>query len=209
VVVKPTWIDKAGAFKVSKLPAPVYREAVNLDFPRTGVLHTTEGGWRGAFGILSTHYSPHFMLGWNETHSRAEIGQYLPVGVSGHSCRGHNDDVLVQIELIGFAEETKWLPGQTKRNPHPETLDALCSLMNVCWHEWGIPLVHPFKDGDFGLAGSSRRNTHRKAGKFGKIAGWYGHGDMPDPDVHWDPGALEWSKVFLHCHELEAAVEVA
>jgi hypothetical protein len=27
--------------------------------------------------------------------------------------------------------------------------------------------------------------------------------------VHWDPGALEWSKVFLHCHELEAATEVA
>jgi hypothetical protein len=88
-------------------------------------------------------------------------------------------------------------------------LDALASLMNVCWHEWGIPLVHPFPDGDFGLAGSSRRNTHRRAGKFGKIAGWYGHGDMPDPDVHWDPGALEWSKVFLHCHELEAAVEIA
>jgi hypothetical protein len=149
------------------------------------------------------------MLGWNESTKRCEIGQYLPVGVSGHSCRGHNDDVLVQIEMIGFAEETKWLPGKTKRNPHPETLDALCSLMNVCWHQFGIPLTHPFPDGDFGLAGSSRRNTHRKAGKFGKIAGWYGHGDMPDPDVHWDPGALEWSKVFLHCHELEAAIEVA
>jgi hypothetical protein len=85
------------------------------------------------------------MLGWNETHKRVEIGQYLPVGVSGHSCRGHNDDVLVQIEMIGYAEETLWLPGGTKKNPHPETLDALASLMNVCWHEWGIPLVHPFQ----------------------------------------------------------------
>jgi hypothetical protein len=104
---------------------------------------------------------------------------------------------IVQIEFAGYSEEQLWLP-------EPPTLDALCSLMNVCQREWGIPLEHPWPDGDFGLAGSSIRNTHRRSGKFGHIAGWYGHGDLPDPDVHWDPGALEWSKVFARCGELEA-----
>ena len=207
--MKPTWIDRAGKFPVTKLKAPHYQRPVNLDFPRTGVLHTTEGGWRGSFGILSTHFSPHFMLGLNEQTKRVEIGQYIPIGLMGYSMRGHDEDVIVQIEMIGYAEEKLWLPGKTKRNPTAETLEALCSLMNICWHEWGIPLTHPWKDGDFGLAGSSRRNKHRSSGYFGRVAGWYGHGDVPDPDVHWDPGALEWSKVFARCHELQAEEGVA
>ena len=103
---------------------------------------------------------------------------------------------LVQVEMIGFAEEEPWLPGETERNPHPETLDALCSLMNICWKEWGISRTHPWRDGDFGLAGSSDRNTHRRSGFYGRVAGWFGHGDLPDPDQHWHPGNLFWGKVF-------------
>lgn len=194
---------------MQRLSSPVQRVPINTDFPPTGCLHSTEGGWRGSYGILHTHFSPHFMLGWNETDGKAEIGQYLPVGVMGYALRGHNQNVLVQVEMIGFAEETPWLPGETKKNPHPETLDALCSLWNVCWHEFGIPLTHPWPDGDFGLAGSSKRNKHRRSGFFGKVAGWYGHGDMPDPDVHWDPGAFRYSKAFVRCHELEAETEIA
>lgn len=207
--MKPAWIDRAGKFPVTKLRAPHYQRPVNLSFPRTGVLHTTEGGWRGSFGILSTHFSPHFMLGLNESTKRVEIGQYIPVGLMGYSLRGNDENVIVQIEMIGFAEETLWLPGKTKKNPTAETLEALCALMNVCWTEWGVPLTHPWLDGDFGLAGSSRRNKHRKSGYFGRVAGWYGHGDVPDPDVHWDPGALEWSKVFARCHELQAEEGIA
>jgi hypothetical protein len=101
---------------------------------------------------------------------------------------------LVQIEFVGFSEETPWLP-------EPQTLDALCSLMNVCNSEWGIPLSHPWDDSDWGRAGD---NAHRHSGKFGRIPGWYGHQDMPPPDQHWDPGCLLWSEVFKRCAEIEA-----
>jgi hypothetical protein len=79
--------------------------------------------------------------------------------------------------------------GEDQKEPSPRDPGRSMQPDECLLARVGIPLVHPFPDGDFGLAGSSRRNTHRKAGKFGKIAGWYGHGDMPDPDVHWDPGS--------------------
>src|SRR3954464_11374567 len=121
--MKPVWIDRAGDFSVQRLAAPHYHRPVNLVFPRTGVLHTTEGGWRGSFGILHTHFSPHFMLGLNEQTGKVEIGQYVPIGLMGYSLRGNDENVFVQIEMIGYAEETPWLPGKTKRNPTAETLD--------------------------------------------------------------------------------------
>jgi hypothetical protein len=104
-----------------------------------------------------------------------------------------------RIARLGFSQEKLWLPDA-------ETIDALASLMLVCRDEWGIPLTHPWPDGDFGRAGI---NPHRSAGKFGKVAGWYGHGDCPSPDTHWDPGALEWSKVFARATALDTAPEAA
>jgi hypothetical protein len=195
-VTDKTWIDRAGKFKVAHLPCPHSNQPVLHGIPRTGVLHTTEGGWRGAFGVFRTHYAPHFLVGYDE-HKNPSIAQLIPVGIMASTTRAHNNMAIVQIEFAGYSEEKLWLPD-------PPTLDALCSLMNVCQREWGIPLEHPWEDGDFGLAGSSIRNSHRRSGKFGHIAGWYGHGDLPDPDVHWDPGALEWSKVFAQCERLEA-----
>ena len=92
---------------------------------------------------------------------------------------------IVQIEMIGFSKEKPWLPDD-------ETLAALASLMAVCADEYGIPLEHPWPDGDFGKAG---KNPHRSSGKYGKVPGWYGHGDCPSPDTHWDPGNLKWTEV--------------
>jgi hypothetical protein len=54
-------------------------------------------------------------------------------------------------------------------------------------------------DGDFGKAGN---NPHRSSGKYGTIAGWYGHGDCPSPDTRWDPGDLEWSVVLDKAKEI-------
>jgi hypothetical protein len=192
--MKTARIDKAGGFPVIQIPCPHYTNPVRLEVPRTGVLHTTEGGWRGSFGVFRTHFAPHFMLGMNEQEKKVQIAQLVPVGLMAASTRAHDNMVLVQIEMIGFSKETPWLPDSG-------TLDALASLMNVCEAEWGIPLSHPWEDGDYGRAGD---NPHRHAGKFGKVAGWYGHADMPPPDVHWDPGNLQWSKVFERCHQLAA-----
>jgi hypothetical protein len=192
-------IDRAGAFPVKSIPCPNLGRKVDRDRAPTGVLHTTEGGWKSSLDIFKDRFAPHFMLGMNEQDEEVQIAQLVPVGIMGASTRGHNDQVLVQIEMVSFSRETPWLPDQ-------RTLDALCSLMNVCWDRWRIPLTHPWIDGDYGRYGI---NPHRTAGKFGIIAGWYGHGDMPTPDVHWDPGNLRWSRVFQHAHELTAGKEVA
>jgi hypothetical protein len=174
---------------------PHHDARVDLQAPRAGVLHTTEGGWTGSEQVFREHpFAPHFMVGL--VYGAPRIEQYVPVGMLAGTCRGHNDKAIVQIEMIGFADEKLWLPD-------PVTLDALCSLMVTCEAEYDIPLSHPWPDGDFGLAGSSRRNTHRKSGKYGSVAGWFGHADVPDPDRHWDPGNLKWSAVFEHCQRLK------
>jgi hypothetical protein len=183
--VKP-WLDQAGKFPIAHIGGiPHFNTPVLLNAPRTGVLHTTEGGWAGSLAIFKQHFAPHFMLGFNADAKQVQIAQLVQVGTIGAALRAHNNQVIVQIEMIGFSKETPWLPDD-------DTVAALTSLMAVCASEYGIPLLHPWPDGDFGKAGN---NPHRSSGKFGKIAGWYGHGDCPSPDEHWDPGNLKWSVV--------------
>ncbi len=165
---------------------PHFSKPVDLDAPRTGVLHTTEGEWDGSLTVFRQHYAPHFLLGMDRPQGRVRIAQLFQIGTIGAALVTHNWIPLVQVEMIGFSKETLW-------RPDDETAEAMAALMAVCKAEYGIPLSHPWPDGDFGRAGM---NPHRAAGKFGHVAGWYGHGDCPSPDTHWDPGALEWSHLF-------------
>jgi len=180
-----TRIDHAGPYPVEQVTYHPASALVDLDAPRAGVLHTTEGGWAGSESVLlHRHFAPHFMLGLDK--GKIHIVQFVPIGHIGTACRAHNNKAIVQIEMIGFAKEELWRPDE-------ETSKALAALMVVCRDEWGIPLSRPWKDGDYGRAGD---NPHRHAGKFGEVAGWYGHADMLQPDAHWDPGNLEWSYIF-------------
>jgi len=183
--VKP-WLDQAGNFPISHIGGiPHFNEAVPLGAPRTGVLQTTEGGWAGSLAIFKQHFAPHFMLGFDADAQRVRIAQLVQVGTIGAALKAHNNQALVQIEMIGFSKEQPWLPDDA-------TVDALASLMAACAREYNIPLTHPWPDGDFGKAG---KNPHRSSGRYGTIAGWYGHGDCPSPDTHWDPGNLKWSVI--------------
>jgi hypothetical protein len=188
-------IDKAGAFPVVQRPCPHFNQRVDWNAPPAGIIHTTEGPTEeGALGVFHQHWAPHFVVGLDHAH-KLEITQCVPVGYIGAAIAAHNALARVQIEVVAFSKTSLWLPDA-------QTLDALASLMNVCLEEWQIPLFHPWADGDFGRAGN---NPHRGSGKFGKVSAWFGHGDCPLPDNHWDPGALAWSKVFERAKELEAA----
>jgi len=181
-------IETAGKFTVQQIPCHYYHEPVNLSVPSSGVLHTWEGtDWDGVVKEFKVKFAPHFIVG--HKNGVAAIAQLIPVGWMGAALRGHNNMAIVQIEMAGFSKTTPWLP-------EPDLLDALCSLMVACNTTWGIPLSHPWPDDDWGKAGP---NPHRSAGIFGKTAGWYGHQDMPFPDVHWDVGHMQWSKVFEKC----------
>jgi len=183
------WIDKAGEYVVKHITVPHFQQPVDLEAPRAGVLHTTEGGWSGSLSVFEKHYAPHFVVGATDPHKYGgdvRIAQLVPVGFIGGACRAHNNKAIVQIEMVGHSKETLW-------RPDLETAKALAALMIVCFNEWRIPLYHPWPEEDWGHAG---HNAHRSSGKFGKVAGWYGHQDMPDPDVHWDPGHLDWDWIF-------------
>jgi N-acetylmuramoyl-L-alanine amidase len=190
--IKP-WLSEAGRFPIAHIGGiPHYNQAVRLNAPRTGVLHTTEGEWAGSLAIFKKHYAPHFMLGYDTDAQKVRIAQLVQVGTIGAALRENNNLAIVQIEMIGYSQEYPWLPDD-------ETVAALASLMAVCAREYAIPLTHPWPDGDFGKANN---NSHRSSGNFGKVAGWYGHGDCPSPCVHWDPGNLKWSVILTMAQQM-------
>jgi len=176
------WLDKAGSFPVQRIPCDThFPEQVDWSAPPAGVLHTTEGYWDGSLAVFRQHYAPHFLVG------AARIAQLVPVGMIGAALVTHNALARVQIEVVGYSKETPWFFDDA-------TASAVAALMAACKAEWGIPLTRPWPDGVYGKARAD--DPHRAEGKFGHVAGWYGHGDVPAPDSHWDPGNLRWSKLF-------------
>lgn len=176
------WLETAGRFAVEHVGGiPHFAQEAQAGAPPAGVLHTTEGSRDGALAVFRRHYAPHFLV------SAGRIEQLVPVGFIGASLVTHNWLALVQIEVVGFSRETPWLFDD-------DTTEAVAALMAACKAEYGIPLSRPWPDGVYGRARAS--DPHRNGGQFGKIAGWYGHGDVPSPDSHWDPGNLRWSSLF-------------
>src|SRR5271166_1722007 len=193
--VKP-WLETAGKFPIEHIGGiPHFNQAVDFDGPRTGILHTTEGGWNSSLSVFKQHYSPHFMLGLDNA-GKIRIAQLVQVGVIGAALVTHNWIPIVQVEMIGYSKDKPW-------DEDSETSAAIAALMAECKKEYGIPPSRPWADGVFGMARAS--DPHRAEGKFGKIAGWYGHGDCPAPDSHWDPGDLEWSRIFSLANGLPAS----
>lgn len=187
-------LDKAGKFTVEQIPCPHFNQAAYLNTPRSAVLHTTEGGWTGSLAVFKQKFAPHFLLGFDAVEKKTRIAQLVQIGTIGAALETHNWLALVQVEVIGYSKEQLWMPDE-------ETAEALASLMAVCEREYGIPLSHPWPDGVYGMARAS--DPHRNGGQFGTVAGWFGHGDIPSPDFHWDPGALAWSKIFTMAKVVE------
>lgn len=175
-----TILQKAGSFDVESIPCRYYAGPTNLLGPRTGVLHTTEGGFQDALDEFKQKFAPHFLI------SADRITQLVPIGMSGASLVTHNNAALVQIELVAFSKEQPWFPDDA-------TAARLVAVMATCRHLFGLPLSRPFPDGVWGKYGD---NPNRHANKWGVEAGWFGHGDVPNPDNHWDPGNLQWSRLF-------------
>lgn len=182
------WLTKAGAFTVEHIGGiPHSTLPIVAGAPRAAVLHTTEGSdIEGAMSVFKTHFAPHFVLG-RDARGTVRIQQLVPIGFIGEALVTHNNLAIVQVEMVGFSKQTLWFPDD-------QTAAALAGLMAACRDEYGIPLTHPWPDGIYGRATAS--DPHRNGGQFGKDAGWFGHGDVPAPDSHWDPGALQWSRAF-------------
>ena len=188
------WLAKAGKYQVEQLRGyPGWNQSVDLSAPRAGVLHTTEGSTAaGALAVFKAKpWGSHFVVGM-DVDKKVHIYQIVPVGLIAGALVAHNNLAAVQIEVVGFSKETPWLPNEA-------TLDPLAALMATCQHEYGIPLSRPWVDGDWGKYGD---NPHRHSAKFGRVAGWFAHGDVPSPDVHWDPGNLKWDALFARARSM-------
>lgn len=188
------YVKIAGPYRVNQVPCPHFQMMVDLHAPRAVVLHTTEGGSiEGAESVFHHHFAPHFTLG-KDAHGVVKIDQHVPIGFIGAALEAHNDLAIVQVEVVDFSKEQVWFFDDA-------TADALAHLMLVLESDYGVPLSRPWPTGDWGRAGY--QNPHRSSKKFGAVAGYFDHGDIPN-NCHWDCGNLDWDKLFALCAKLKA-----
>lgn len=168
--------------------------------PAVGVDHTTESS------IMPSSFSrgiPHFAPGPLHAGGRPKLTQWLPLGHYGTALQNDpggletNRWIRVQIEIVGYSSLDPWLPAS------PEYRSMLASLYEWCSKELGIPERSVFPNTlQRGTVWATEHNSHRKASRFGQVAGWYGHVDVPEND-HWDPGSLKRDHLLGQEPELE------
>ena len=183
------WLDKTvdGRFKIERVPCPHPAGGIDLTRPRAGVLHTTEGSFASALSEFRSHYAPNFLVG------PRRIVQLVPLGQMAAALENHGGGVetnrwaLAQIEVAGFS----------KTSPYSfdgPTTDALASLLATLKVKAGIPLYRPYPDAMPPTPWATYSFPRRHDGHWGKTSGWYGHVEVPE-NAHWDPGALQWSRL--------------
>lgn len=187
------WLTKAGPIKVEHLVCPSPGVPVEQGAPAAGVLHTMEGSLESGLAVFRQHFAPTFSAGVDR-RGRKRILQHMPLGMMAAALEHNggpatNGAARVQIELAGHCQVAPWLPD-------PATLDTLTWLMAELAARGVVPLSRPYPDLMPSPPWAVASFVRRLDGKWGHTAGWFGHVEIPG-NVHYDPGALEWSTV-LH-----------
>lgn len=160
-----------------------------------GCLHTTEGtSIEGAIAAYKP-YPPHGIYDWRNRRGVQHIGLDL---ASYSAMDGNDDDFMVQIELVGFAHDTRNWPDQAYRNIAQDVIAPLADAFGIpgvgIWERWlddtdGVTIASP---------SSPIRITSTELRDF---SGWLGHQHLPAPDEHWDPGALDIKRLIKYAYE--------
>ena len=189
------FLDKTiGGRRIEHIPCPHPSVPVDLDAPAAGILHTIEDSLGSGLSVFQQHFAPHFAL------DGRRIVQMIPLGMLGCACKNTpggtetNRVVRAQIEVAGKSKEESWLPDH-------DTAEALADLMATLERVAEIPLTRPFEDAMPPKPWATVHFSRRSAGKFGRTSGWFGHVEVPEND-HWDPGALQWTKLLERAREL-------
>lgn len=193
------WLTTAGPYRVERIECPGPGGTVTLSAPRAGVVHTTQGSFESALAVFRQRYAPTFLIGPHR------IAQLLELGAVCGALENHEGGVetnriaAVQIEVAGFSQERPYTFGKG-------TDDPLAALLGALRIEVGIPLSRPFPDA-MPPGGSNvwarESFARRSAGKWGTTPGWFGHVEIPE-NSHWDPGALQWAKIFARAKQLDS-----
>lgn len=191
------FVSKIGPYRVERISGVIRtRSAIDQSRPPVGVLHTTEGSWDSAISVYRSKLAtPTFQVG------PRRIGQLIPLGEMAAALKNPAGGVetnrwaRVQIELVGFSRQSRW-------TPDAGSLDALAHLIAWLEEACDIPLTRPWSGHDLGpLPWATPSYPRRRAGKWGKTSGWFGHVEVPEND-HWDPGELDWPAVIRAARDL-------
>lgn len=186
-------LAKAGRYVIEQASCPP-TGPVDLSRPRTGVLHTTEGSFESAYNEFRTHYAPHFLVGRDKA-GKVRIIQFVSLGNWAAALENHSGGVetnrwaVAQIELVAHSSTKPW-------QVDAGVLDALAELLAELNRVCGIPLSRPFPELMPSGVWATETFSRRHAGKWGKVAGWYGHVEVPE-NSHWDPGAYRWTQLLV------------
>ena len=186
------WVDQIGDFEVERaeIKRPQNRPYFNNSHTMIGVMHTTESGTvQSAFNALSSsHSAPHFIAG------EGRILQCRPINVQGAALRSTNQynpntDAACQIEMVGFSQQTLWLPPDGSLRP------VVAIMRWAAGDPLNIPLRRPLdawldECSDCALPWAVTTNKRRKTQDvWPREKGWYMHMEVP-VNHHWDCGAL-------------------
>lgn len=190
---------------------------------RRGVIHTTEGSTvEGALAVLQARFDgPHFVVGGD----RIIQGRPLFVqGSALRQNPGQpltNARAEIQIECVGFSQTKLWMFDDWAQHVFPinpntkkpvvsaksfkgSTLKPLVALLAWLTKNTEIPLQRPSPDWKNDLSDCplpwAVANNHRRLSKVwdSNATGWFGHIEVQHQEVsnHFDPGALDYNKLF-------------
>lgn len=164
-----------------------------------GCMHTTEGG--SIAGAMSAYapYPPHLIYDWRNRrgvqHVRLDRASYSAMD-------GNDDDYLIQVELVGFAAETRNWPEEALRNIAADVVAPLEQYFKIprriIWHGF-----KDSRDGVYPYISSAESPIRLNWTQLRDFSGWLGHQHLPAPDNHWDPGALPMQRILSYLSEDE------
>lgn len=157
-----------------------------------GCIHTTEGS--SIAGALKA-YAPYPPHGIYDPRNREKL-QHVALNRASYSAMdGNDDDYMVQIEIVGYAAESRNWPDEWYRNIAEDVFKPLED-------HFGIPRIgiwKGFADGADGInppPATSISPLRLTWDQLRDFSGWLGHQHLPAPDTHWDPGHLQIEKIF-------------
>jgi len=160
-------------------------------------LHTTEGTTIDGAVAAYRPYPPHGVYRWDTREAR----QHIPLDLASYSAMdGNDDDFMIQIELVGFAHDTRNWPDIAYRNIAADVIGPIADA-------FGVPpesIEKQWLDDTDGVTIASPSSPLRiTPAQLRDFSGWLGHQHLPAPDSHWDPGALDIARLIRYGYNNE------
>lgn len=155
-------------------------------------LHTTEGSSIAGARAAYAPYPPHLIYDW-----RTRTGeQHIPLNLASYSAMdGNDDDYMVQVEIVGFAAESRNWSDEALRRIAEDVFMPIEKAFKVP----RVAIGKGFKDALDRISpplASTSSPIRLSWDQLRDFSGWLGHQHLPAPDEHWDPGALPIQRIF-------------